>query len=183
MTTKPPTPRVVVAGGGVAALEAILALRALAGRLPAITLVAPESEFAPPAASVASPFGFGLPATLPLDPFAASYGVQLRHGTLARVDTARRLAMLADGGTLAYDHLLVAVGARRRAAVPSASPSAGPATSTGRGGLDDMAAGRAERLVVTLPSLETWPLPAYELAIMAASSSARAGSTLPTSPS
>ena len=87
MTTKPPTPRVVVAGGGVAALEAILALRALAGRLPAITLVAPESEFAPPAASVASPFGFGLPATLPLDPFAASYGVQLRHGELASVDT------------------------------------------------------------------------------------------------
>ena len=31
-----------------------------------------------------------------------------------------------------------------------------------------MAAGRAERLVVTVPSLETWPLPAYELAIMAA---------------
>ena len=31
-----------------------------------------------------------------------------------------------------------------------------------------MAAGRVERLVVTVPSLETWPLPAYELAIMAA---------------
>ena len=87
MTTKPPTPRVVVAGGGVAALEAILALRALAGRLPAITLVAPEPEFAPPAASVASPFGFGLPTTLPLEPFAATYGVRLRHGALARVDT------------------------------------------------------------------------------------------------
>ena len=169
MSTKPSTPRVVVAGGGVAALEAILALRALAGRLPAITLVAPESEFAPPAASVASPFGFGLPTTLPLEPFAASYGVELRHGTLASVDTERRIAQLADAGTLAYDHLLIAVGGRRRAAVQSALTFRGPG-DVGRveEALDDMASGRAERLVVTIPSLETWPLPAYELAIMAA---------------
>ena len=72
MTAKPPAPRVVVAGGGVAALEAILALRALAGRGPAITLLTPDLEFAPPAASVASPFGFGLPVALPLRPLVAT---------------------------------------------------------------------------------------------------------------
>jgi sulfide:quinone oxidoreductase len=169
MTSKPPTPRVVVAGGGVAALEAILALRALAGQRPAITLVTPQPEFSPPAASVASPFGFGLPPALALEPFAATYGVRLRGGELASVDTTRHLATLADGGTLEYDHLLVAVGARRRAAVPSALTFRGPGdVDRVEEVLDDMTAGRVERLVVTVPSRETWPLPAYELAIMAA---------------
>ena len=74
MTAKPPPPRIVVVGGGVAALETILALRALAGRRPAITLLTPDLEFAPPAPSVASPFGFGLPPALPLGPLATSYG-------------------------------------------------------------------------------------------------------------
>ena len=100
MTAKPPAPRVVVAGGGVAALEAILALRALAGRRPAITLLTPDLEFAPPAASVASPFGFGLPAALPLRPLVATHGVHLRQGLLAEVDTVRRRVNLVDGDPL-----------------------------------------------------------------------------------
>ena len=156
-------------GGGVAAVEGMLALRALAGRMPEITMVAPDLELSPPAASVASPFGFGAPPALPLGPLAASHEVRLLRSELARVDTTRRLAILADGGKLAYDHLLIAVGGRRRAAVPSALTFRGHG-DVGRveEALDDMAAGRAERLVVTIPSLETWPLPAYELAIMAA---------------
>ena len=169
MTARPPTPRIVVAGGGVAALEAVLALRALTGRRPAITLVTPEPEFAPPAASVASPFGFGPPSTLPLEPLAATYGVRLRDGAIARVDTTRRIASLVDGGKLEYDHLLIAVGARRRAAVLSAVTFRGPGdVDRVEEALDGMATGRVERLVVAVPSLETWPLPAYELAIMAA---------------
>jgi len=36
--------RVLIAGGGVAALEALLALRALAGHLISVTLLAPEPE-------------------------------------------------------------------------------------------------------------------------------------------
>ena len=169
MTAKPPAPRVVVAGGGVAALEAILALRALAGRRPAITLLTPDLEFAPPAASVASPFGFGLPVALALRPLAATHGVHVRQGLLAEVDTTRRRVNLVDGDPLEYDHLLIAIGARRRAAVPSALTFRGPGdVDRVEAVLDDLAAGRTERLAVVIPSLETWPLPAYELAIMAA---------------
>ena len=103
--------RVVVAGGGVAALEAILALRALAGRRPEIVQLAPQTEFAPPAPSVAKPFGFGMPAPLSLDRFAADHGVDLRRGALRRVDTGARAAMPIGGEPIAYDHLLIAVGA------------------------------------------------------------------------
>jgi sulfide:quinone oxidoreductase len=180
MTAKPPPPRIVVAGGGVAALEAILALRALAGRRPAITLLTPDPEFAPPASSVASPFGFGLPPALPLGPLAATYDVHLRQGLLAEVDTNRRLVNPIDDDPLEYDHLLLAVGARRRAAVPSALTFRGPG-DVGRveAVLDDLAAGRAERLVIAIPSLETWPLPAYELAVMAAVELRSRGLTAP----
>ena len=64
MTRQPP--HIVIAGGGVAAVEAVAALRALAGPLPRITLLAPEAQLTPRAASVAAPFGFGAPAPLPV---------------------------------------------------------------------------------------------------------------------
>jgi sulfide:quinone oxidoreductase len=48
--------RVLIAGGGVAALEATLALRALADERVAITLVAPESDFVYRPLAVAEPF-------------------------------------------------------------------------------------------------------------------------------
>ena len=169
MTAREASPGVVVLGGGVAALEAILALRALAGRAPAITLLAPEREFAPPAASVATPFGFGLPATLSLDAFAADHGVDLRRGLLAEVDAGRRLAIPVAADPVPYDHLLIAVGARRRAAVRGALTFRGPAeTASVEAVLEDVAEGRAGSLVVAVPSSAGWSLPAYELAIMAA---------------
>jgi sulfide:quinone oxidoreductase len=169
MTTKPSAPRIVVAGGGVAAIEAILALRALAGPRPAITLLTGDPEFSPPATSVATPFGFGPPASLPLEPLAARHSVQLRIGLLEEVDVIRRTAIPVDADPLPYDHLLVAVGARRRAAVRGALTFRGPGdVPPVEAVLDDIVSGRARHLVVAVPTLGTWPLPAYELAMMAA---------------
>ena len=84
--------RVVVAGGGVAALEAVLALRALAGSIPSIELIAPVEEFTQRASSVATPFGFGPPAAVILEDFAARQGIGRIGGTLAGVDTRRGVA-------------------------------------------------------------------------------------------
>ena len=55
----PDTLRVVVAGGGVAGLETLVALRALAGDRVAATLVAPDDAFAMRALDVFEPFGLG----------------------------------------------------------------------------------------------------------------------------
>jgi sulfide:quinone oxidoreductase len=162
------TPRIVIAGGGVAAVEAMLAVRALAGPRPAITLLAAEPAFSPPATSVATPFGFGSPASLQLGPLAASHNARLRPGRLAEVDIIRRLAVPADEEPIAYDHLLIAIGARRRAAVPGATTFRGPGdTAAVESLIGDITAGRARRLIVAVPASGTWPLPAYELAIMA----------------
>jgi sulfide:quinone oxidoreductase len=169
MSSKPSPPHIVIAGGGVAAVEAMLALRALAGRRPAITLLSPDAEFSPPALSVASPFGFGAPAALPLAPLAERHAVHLRRDLLVEVDTARRVAIPAEGDPLPYDHLLLAVGARRREAVRGALTFRGPGeVDAVEAVLGEIAAGHGRRLVVAVPTMGTWPLPAYELAIMAA---------------
>ena len=152
-----------------AAVEAMLALRALAGRRPAITLLTPDTELSPPAISVASPFGFGLPTAVPLAPLCERHAVQLRLGLLAEVDTARRVAVPVEDDPVSYDHLLLAVGACRRAAVRGALTFRGPGeVAAVEAVLDEIVAGRGTRLVVAVPTTGTWPLPAYELAIMAA---------------
>ena len=169
MSPKPTPPHVVIAGGGVAAVEAMLALRALAGRRPAITLLTPDAVLSPPAISVASPFGFGPPTAVPLAPLAQSHQVHLRRGLLAEVDTSRRVALGVEDDPLPYDHLLLAVGAGRRTAVPGALTFRGPGqVGAVEAILDEIAAGRGRRLVVVVPTTGTWPLPAYELATMAA---------------
>src|SRR5436853_376714 len=52
-------PNVVIAGGGVAGLEALLALHALAGHVAEITLLSSEREFLYRPLTVAEPFGRG----------------------------------------------------------------------------------------------------------------------------
>src|SRR4051794_13189253 len=81
--------RVVIAGGGVAALETLLALRVLAGRRTDITLVAPERDFMLRPATVGEPFDLAEARRMPLAGIASDQSAQLVHGGLARVDVAR----------------------------------------------------------------------------------------------
>src|ERR1051325_11693599 len=89
-TLRPMRQRVIIAGSGVAAIEAVLALRHLAGRSFDIELVAPSHTFVDKPAAVAAPFGFGAPPPIPLDDLARRYGVTLVEGTLAAVDVHSR---------------------------------------------------------------------------------------------
>ena len=52
-------PKIIIAGGGVAGLEALLALRALLGGTVEIELLAAEPEFCYRPIAVAEPFGLG----------------------------------------------------------------------------------------------------------------------------
>ena len=71
---RPPRPHIVIAGAGVAAIEALLALRHLVGEQVAITLLAPEPRFVHRPSSVAEPFGLGGPASLDLEALARYQG-------------------------------------------------------------------------------------------------------------
>jgi sulfide:quinone oxidoreductase len=163
------THRVLIAGSGVAAVEAVLALRPLAGRRCAIDLVAPAHALEHRSASVAAPFGLGAPLPLDLFELAQRYDVTLMQDELVGVDADAKQARLASDRTAGYDHLLVAVGARPEPALPGALAFRGPEdVSMLESVLAEVARGHRHQLVIAIPPGVTWSLPAYELAIMAA---------------
>src|SRR5437667_9941342 len=103
--------RVAIAGGGVAGLEALLALRSLAGDRVELTLVAPTDHFSYRPLAVAQPFALGSPRKTPLIAAARDVGATFIEASLDAVDPAGRTATLGTGETLGYDALLLAIGA------------------------------------------------------------------------
>jgi sulfide:quinone oxidoreductase len=160
---------VLIAGAGVAALEAALALQKLASDEVSVELVAPETEFSYRPLAVAEPFRVGEVKRFPLERLVEAAGARLRRGSLASVDAERKIITLDDGQELVYDTLLLALGACPREAVAEAltfrGPQDGPALSAL---LDRMTAGEIRRIAFAIPSGSGWPLPLYELALLTA---------------
>ena len=77
--------RVVIAGGGVAALETLIALRDLAHDRVDITLVAPEESFTYRPMTVAEPFAKGHARSYELAGIAKRYGARLVRDAVAEV--------------------------------------------------------------------------------------------------
>ena len=160
-------PRVLIAGGGVAALEALLALRALAGELPHLTLLAPDPEFVVRASGVLEPFARGRARRISLRSVAEGQSAVLVADTLASVDAERRLASTAAGEELPYDALLVALGAVPQSPFPGALTFSGPQDRDVMAGvLAEAQAGKIASIAFVVPASATWPLPLYELALL-----------------
>ena len=162
-------PHVLIAGGGIAGVEALLALRAVAGQGPSIELLSPDPSLAYRPLRVTEPFELGEMRRFPLEDIAADQGATFRFGALTSVDPENRRARQRSGEWLSYDALLVATGAGARNAVPGALLFHGP------GGTDDVAValkaareGRIRRLAFAVPPGVSWPLPLYELALLTA---------------
>ena len=162
-------PRVIVAGGGVAALESLLALHELLGRDVRLVLLAPGSEFLNRPASVAEPFGLGGPGPVCFAGLTRAYGAEHFTGTLARVEASNRIAVTGAGDRLRYDALVVAVGARAAPAVPGALVFTGPQDVPALAGVLDAAQrGEVGAIAFAISPGVAWTLPIYELAIMTA---------------
>ena len=161
--------QVLVAGGGVAGLEACLALRDLAGELVECTLLTPEEEFVYRPMAVAEPFARGRAERQRLDEIATDIGVRLLRGALAEVDDRTRTAVTADGDALSYDALSSPSGAGTEPALPRAMTWTPEADAEVYGGLlRDIEEGYSKRVAFVVPIAVAWPLPAYELALMTA---------------
>ena len=157
--------RVVIVGGGVAGLEALLALRDLAGDRAEATLVAPDPDFVYKPMLVEEPFDVGPAEQYALGPLAEEVGVKFVQRAVSRVDADRHAVELDDGSTLDYDFLVVCAGGRFRPAFDNATtfPSGReplrinellqPAAST-------------RRVAFVVPPGVTWALPIYEIALM-----------------
>jgi sulfide:quinone oxidoreductase len=159
--------RVLVAGGGVAALETVLGLRETAGGTTDVTLLAPSDVFVYRPWEVVTPLGKRIARRLSLRDFCDEMGVSFQQDSLASVDLARRLAETGAGKQLHYATLVVAVGATA-GAVPAGMVSlGGPEAKEGVAGLmDDIERGAVSSLAIVVPSAGTWPLPAYEVALL-----------------
>ena len=158
--------KVVIAGGGVAALEAALALRAVAEERVTIEMVAPEPDFWYRPLSVAEPFGQGETRRYELSALAAAAGATFTLGALEGVDAAHHEAKTSVGA-IPYDALLVAIGAVPTPAIPGALTFRGPAdTEKISNLLQEVAAGDVRRIAFAVPWGAVWSLPIYELALM-----------------
>lgn len=164
---RPSRVNVLIAGGGVAALEATLALRELAEERVAITLIAPDADFTYRPLAVAEPFRVGDVRRFPLRSLVEAAGAEFFRGRVTSVDPDRYLVGTDDGDELSYDVLLLALGARPRAALPGALTFRGPEDVAAVAALLERAVvGELRSLAFALPAGVTWPLPLYELALL-----------------
>jgi sulfide:quinone oxidoreductase len=168
--------RVVVFGGGVAGLEALLELRELAGDRVDVELIAPEHRFFYRPLSVLEPFGRKPGDHWELDDLTRVAGARFTPGELVAVDVEAHTAELKSGQRITYAAAVLACGGRPEVALPGALTFRGPAdTDRFKALLDDVKAGRAKHLVFAVPSGIVWPLPIYELAFLTAAEFARDG--------
>src|SRR5215211_6976371 len=162
--------QVLIAGGGVAALEAALALRSLGGDRIDVQLLAPEPHFWYRALAVAEPFALGEVKHFELAELARRAGATFLLGELVSVDSARRIAYTKPGGGFPYSVLLIACGAAPMSAVDGALTFRGPADTVRIDELlAELEAREVRRVAFAVPAGAVWNLPVYELALMTSS--------------
>jgi sulfide:quinone oxidoreductase len=169
--------RTLILGGGIAGLEALLALRELAADRTEVTLVAPDPQFTYKPLIVEEPFTYQPAERHELEPAVRELGAQFVRGVAGSVRPDIQAIVLIEGEgydfgythELAYDFLVVCVGGRSRApykhAVTFRFRSVGDPLE-----VEDLLA-RAEAhdsrtLAFVVPPGVTWSLPLYELALL-----------------
>jgi sulfide:quinone oxidoreductase len=157
----------VVVGGGVAGLEALLALRALAGERVELALVAPHDEFVYRPLAVEAPFSVARTRRVALTDAAGDAGASFVSGTIETVDPGRGIVTPSASRALEYDALVLAVGAQAVPAVPHALTWDDRSDAETLGGLlADIEEGYSRRLAIVIPDGPAWPLRGYELALV-----------------
>jgi sulfide:quinone oxidoreductase len=158
---------ILIAGGGVAGLEALLALSDLAGDRAALTLLAPDPDFTYMPLMVEEPFLLGIGEKHALGPLAEELGARFIQQAVVGVRLDDHAVDLADGSSLGYATLIVCVGGRFRPAYRDAVtfPSPGEPLQIDEL-LDQIGGDGSGRIAFVVPPGVSWPLPIYELALM-----------------
>jgi sulfide:quinone oxidoreductase len=168
-TTHTNRQRVLVAGGGVAALETVLALHELAPELTDVTVIAPNADFHYRPLTVREPFAGGQARRYPIAPIISDAGARLVTDELAWVDPNEQVAHTKGEAELPYDRLVLALGVK---AVPryqhAVTIDAAHMDEILHGVIQDVEGGYIQSLAFLAPGRMAWPLPLYELALMTA---------------
>jgi sulfide:quinone oxidoreductase len=162
-----PPLRVLIAGCGVAGLETLMALHALAGDRVELTVVAPGNDFVYRPLATKEPYAVGRTRQVPLDRAARDADATLFPLTIESVDTRARIVSTVRGRQFEYDALVLAVGADAVPEVPHAMTWDDRSAADTLGGLlQDFEQGYSHSLAVIIPPGPVWPLRAYELALL-----------------
>jgi sulfide:quinone oxidoreductase len=133
-----------------------------------ITLVAPDPDFVYKPLIVEEPFSSQPAEQHALAPIAAEFEAEFVQEGIAAVDVDKHGVELADGSTRSYDKLMVCIGARPRPPFPDAVTLRTDGVPLG---IDELlretSSGDSKRIAFVIPPGRTWPLPVYELALMA----------------
>jgi sulfide:quinone oxidoreductase len=170
------TPHVVIAGGGVGALEGLLALQSHAADDVRISIVCATRHLTYRALSVAEPFGTEPAPRFDWEQITRDRGVRWISDVVAGVRPEARELDTRDGPPIPYDALLLSLGAHPQPALPGAIAFAGPrdviAVADAIGAL---APGRRHTIAFVAAAGTAWTLPLYELALMTAEHGRRRG--------
>jgi sulfide:quinone oxidoreductase len=168
-------PRVVIVGGGVAALEAALVLRDLAGERATVEICSARQDFVYRPYSVGEPFGT-VPKTYDLPALALRSGVEFHPESIVSVDDSARLATTFHGRSVPYDYLVLAAGVSRTWSVGGATTFFGMGdVSNVEGIIERLRTGQVRRAAFTMPTSGGWSLPMYELALLTEAELSRSG--------
>lgn len=163
--SRPTSRQVVVLGGGVAGVEALLAVHDLAGERAELTLVSPTREFVYRPMMVTEPFDLEPPQTRSLEGLTEDLGARFVEQAAGGVRSDEHVLLLHDGSELTYDYLVVCTGGRFRAAFDSARTFP---PATGWLDIDEVLRDAEEEgaIAFVVPPGGSWSLPLYELALM-----------------
>lgn len=168
-TSSPADTHVLIAGGGFAALEAMLALRALAPEWVHVTLVSASPTLVYKPTATVEAFEELPPRTYDLQAIAADLGASFRLDRLQAVASQQSRVRLASFAYLDYDALVLAVGARTTTAIPGALTFHDQREIHHiRRMASRLRAGQLRRVIFAVPCGCSWPLPLYELALFTA---------------
>jgi sulfide:quinone oxidoreductase len=161
--------RVVVCGGGIAAVEGLLRLRRLLGSSVDIDVIAPNDALIIRPLAVRQPFAFGPATQYDLGRILNDNDARWLKDTLASVDRDAHVVHTDGGESLRYDALLIAVGGRQIKAFEHVNTFRdAEADETYQGVVQDVEEGYSKSIAFLLPDGPVWPLPLYELALMTA---------------
>ena len=161
--------RVVIGGGGIAAVEGLLRLRRLVGNDVEITVISPEPELRYRPLAVQEPFAGGSARRYPLARIAGDTKATLVEDALEWVDPDAQVVHTAAGDEFSYDALLLAIGARSAAPFEHAITfDDANADDTYLGIVRDIESGYVKAVGLIVPDGPAWALPVYELALQTA---------------
>jgi sulfide:quinone oxidoreductase len=166
--------KIVIIGGGVAALETAIGLHDSPNVEVDVTMVSPQREFHYRPFAVLEPFGFHQYAKMSIADLVEGCNVELVHDKVSRVDLTFKRVVLAEHPLIGFDALVVATGAGQIEAVRGAATIGGAeSTKQIQHLLGEIDSGLVHRVAFVAPPGASWTLPIYEFALLTAARAKR----------